>query len=342
MHRRHHLHVAQAGGIQTALFYNLDVKRDATASVTLGALQDNGIVTTRRRRRPDLEDGRRRRRLRRRARRAEREARPMGGATRRSFGSTNDGNSYGGITPPWSASESDSLPGSRRDRSKHGRRRVCEQQLRISGKAPTAGRRGRRRLRSPGPRMTVDVAPTNSNNVVVAVGGRVLVSTNALGALHPERTSRATCRAASSPASPSIRMTRQPSTPCSAGSAASGRARIPHDARCNDVDRHLTAARPSVQRDRPRRERDAYDRSMPERTSACCAPSTAARTGACSTTSTSRARPCSTWCSTTGELRAATFGRGVFSFVKPTGPAIAVGLEDNLAFGTSARDRRII
>ena len=34
-----------------------------------------------------------------------------------------------------------------------------------------------------------------------------------------------------------------------------------------------------------------------------------------------------------GELRAATFGRGVFSFVKPTGPVIAVGLQDNLAFG---------
>ena len=34
-----------AGGLQTALFYNLDVKRDATASVTLGALQDNGVVT---------------------------------------------------------------------------------------------------------------------------------------------------------------------------------------------------------------------------------------------------------------------------------------------------------
>ncbi len=32
--------------------------------------------------------------------------------------------------------------------------------------------------------------------------------------------------------------------------------------------------------------------------------------------------------------RAATFGRGMFSFVKPTGPAIAVGLEDGLAFGT--------
>jgi hypothetical protein len=35
-----------AGGLQTALFYNLDVNRDAAASVTLGALQDNGIVTT--------------------------------------------------------------------------------------------------------------------------------------------------------------------------------------------------------------------------------------------------------------------------------------------------------
>ena len=34
------------GGFQATLFYNLDVKPDATASVTLGALQDNGIVTT--------------------------------------------------------------------------------------------------------------------------------------------------------------------------------------------------------------------------------------------------------------------------------------------------------
>src|SRR5262249_26138254 len=34
-----------------------------------------------------------------------------------------------------------------------------------------------------------------------------------------------------------------------------------------------------------------------------------------------------------GELRAATFGRGVFSFVKPSGPSIALNLEDNLLFG---------
>jgi len=35
-----------------------------------------------------------------------------------------------------------------------------------------------------------------------------------------------------------------------------------------------------------------------------------------------------------GELRAATFGRGVFSFVKPSGPSIALALEHGLAFGT--------
>ena len=31
-----------AGGLQTGLLYHMDIKRDATASVTLGAFQDNG------------------------------------------------------------------------------------------------------------------------------------------------------------------------------------------------------------------------------------------------------------------------------------------------------------
>lgn len=35
-----------AGGLQTALFYNMDVKKDATASVTEGSLQDNGTPRT--------------------------------------------------------------------------------------------------------------------------------------------------------------------------------------------------------------------------------------------------------------------------------------------------------
>ncbi len=35
-----------AGGLQTSLFYNIDVRPDATASVTVGALQDNSLETT--------------------------------------------------------------------------------------------------------------------------------------------------------------------------------------------------------------------------------------------------------------------------------------------------------
>lgn len=35
-----------AGGLQTCLFYQMDLKRDATASVTLGSLQDNGSAQT--------------------------------------------------------------------------------------------------------------------------------------------------------------------------------------------------------------------------------------------------------------------------------------------------------
>ena len=35
-----------SGGLQTGLFYNMSVKPDATASVTLGAMQDNGVQTT--------------------------------------------------------------------------------------------------------------------------------------------------------------------------------------------------------------------------------------------------------------------------------------------------------
>ena len=34
------------GGLQTCLFYQMDLKRDATASVTLGSLQDNGSAQT--------------------------------------------------------------------------------------------------------------------------------------------------------------------------------------------------------------------------------------------------------------------------------------------------------
>ncbi len=91
-------------GFQTALFYNLDVKKDATASVTIGALQDNGIVSTAGEPPPTWKMG----------------AGGDGFAVAHDWqngtvvygrfnativGSTDDGNSYGNITPPFSAAE---------------------------------------------------------------------------------------------------------------------------------------------------------------------------------------------------------------------------------------------
>ena len=43
--------------------------------------------------------------------------------------------------------------------------------------------------------------------------------------------------------------------------------------------------------------------------------------------------PLSTWCLRNRE-RAGTYGRGVFAFVKPAGPSIAVDLEHGLQSGT--------
>ena len=39
-------HTLNSGGLQTGLFYNIDSKPDAGADVIVGALQDNGLLTT--------------------------------------------------------------------------------------------------------------------------------------------------------------------------------------------------------------------------------------------------------------------------------------------------------
>ena len=205
--------------------------------------------------------------------------------------------------------------------------------IRISGEARTAGRPGRTRRRSPAPPATcTSRRPTATMWSSLSADG--CWSRPTRSAPSRSRTSRAICLAVSSRASPSIPTIRQPSTPCSAGSAASraGTSSAPR----SPQRRGPTSLRRSTCRSTRSRSTAARcpPPSTPERTSACCAPSTAARTGACSTISTSRGAPVFDLAFHNGELRAATFGRGVFSFVKPTGPAIAVGLEDGLAFGT--------
>ena len=111
----------------------------------------------------------------------------------------------------------------------------------------------------PGTASEVDVAPTNSNNVVVAVGGRVLVSTNALGAFTLTDITR------NLPGRFVARVAFDPNDPATIYAVLGGFSGFPggHVFRTtiagNDVDRHLSAARPSVQRHRARRQRDAND-----------------------------------------------------------------------------------
>ena len=180
-----------------ALFYNLDIRPDATGSVTVGALQDNGTQTTGRgaptwdgwRAGGDGLDvvydgaiagkctapaasGRRRR--------------ARASCARRTTALVPDRDHAMGHRERCGL-----LPRRRRDRPQHGRRRVREQQP-----ESLAEHRRRRTWRNMSPfpgTGEVDVAPTNGNNVVVAVGNRVFVSTDALvrrgptDGFHPQR-----------------------------------------------------------------------------------------------------------------------------------------------------------
>jgi hypothetical protein len=180
-----------AGGLQTTLFYNLDVKPDATASATIGALQDNRI---------------------------ERTASPPGWSTvvggdgwdavydgttanqlfaatnanatpqTRVERSTNDGASWTDETP-WSSTGPEAgffLASLAADPSAAGRVYATTSQnlwQRRPGSSPLWRTIGA--FPAPGNGFitaTVSVAPTNSNNVVVANGSQVFVSTNALAA----------------------------------------------------------------------------------------------------------------------------------------------------------------
>ena len=287
------------GGFQTALFYNLDVKRDATASVTLGALQDNGIVTNAP---PALSrpgqmgaggdgfDGR--------ARRAEPRRRPMEEATPTIFGSTNDGDSYGSISPPFSATETGVyLAAVATDPNTAGG--VYASSNQNLWQSTSGGPTWPKKAPIPGTANDVDVAPTNSNNLVVAVGGRVLVSTNALGAYTLTDITR------NLPGRFVARVAFDPNDPATIYAVLGGFSGFPggHVFRTTLAATTWTDISPPIDlpfnAHRARRKRDRHRHLSPERTSACCAPLTAVRTGACSTICTSRERPCSTWRFTT-------------------------------------------
>ncbi len=320
-----------AGGLQTALFYNLDVKNDATASVTLGALQDNGIVTNA----PpaifpawtagaggdgfDVAfDG-------------QITANAYGRSNSTILGSTNNGNSYSSITPSWSAAESTVyLAAVATDPSTPGGVYASSNQNLYQS---TNGGTSWRKVSIPGTANEVDVATTNKNNVVVAVGGQVLASTNALGAFTLTDITR------NLPGQFVARVAFDPNDPGTIYAVLGGFSGFPggHVFRTtlaatawSDISPPIDLPFNAIALDGSGVTTVLYAgtdfgvlRSVDG----------GANWSVLDDIHFPRA-PVFELVFHSGELRAATFGRGVFSFVKPTGAAIAVGLQDNLAFGT--------
>jgi hypothetical protein len=328
-----------AGGFQAALFYNLDVKRDTTASVTLGALQDNGIVTTAGVAAPTWKmgvfgdgfdvahDG-------------QNPTQAYGRINATIVRSTDNGDTYGGISPPWPASEAGTyLAAVAADPSKNGG--VYASSKLNLWQSTNGGSTWPKKAPIPGTANEVDVAPTNSNNVVVAVGGRVLVSTDALGGFNLNDITR------NLPGRFVARVAFDPNDPATIYAVLGGFSGFHGGhvfrtsltaAAWTDISPPLDLPFNAIALDGSETPTGLYAgtdfgvlRSVDG----------GANWSVLDDIHFPRA-PVFELVLHQGELRAATFGRGVFSFMKPAGPAIAVGLEDNLAFGTVCEGPRYL
>lgn len=172
-----------SGGLQTGLFYNVDVRPDATGSVLIGALQDNDILTTKTATSPGwlgaiggdgwnaVYDGQI-------AGQTYATAGYFSNPCTRVFVSNNDGVSYSDVTPWGTTSDGGCyLAPLATDPSNGGVVYVSgSQNLWQSQNGGSTWRI----LNSFGSTGAVDVAPGNGNNVTIAVGTSVFVSTNAL------------------------------------------------------------------------------------------------------------------------------------------------------------------
>jgi hypothetical protein len=318
-------------GIQTALFYNLDVKKDAGASVTLGALQDNGIVTTAGEVSPTWKMG-------------------VGGdgfavahdwlnatdAYGRSngtiVGSTTDGGSYGGITPPFSAAEAGTyLAAVATDPNVAGGVYVSSN-LNL-WRSTNGGSSWPNKAPIPSAANDVHVAPANSNNLAVAVGGRVLVSTDALTAFTLKDITR------NLSGQFVARVAFDPNDPATLYAVLAGFSGFPggHVFRTTLAATTWTDITPPI--DLPFNALALDGGVLPTAIYAGTDFGVLRSVDGGANWSVLDdihfpGAPVFDLAFHDGELRAATFGRGAFSFLKPTGPAIAVGLEDNLVFGT--------
>ena len=349
--RRRHLQVhgrrgttftsLNAGGLQTALFYNLDVKPDATASVTLGALQDNGIVTTAGAGHPawrmgiggdgfdvahDGPDGR---------------DRAYGSSNATILRSTTTAYPTAAtIDRPGRPAETRRLPGGRRHRPERERRR-------LRGKQPESLAEHRRRgdvaeqaCRPPGPpakwtshRPTATTWSSPSDDRFwcrpMRSAGEVSPSTDITRNL-PGRTVGAVAF--------------DPNDPATIYAVLGGFSGFPggHVFRTSLTATRWTdispPARPSVQRHRARWQRDAHDPVHRDGLRRAALGGWRRQLDVLDDIHFPGA-PVFELVYHRGELRAATFGRGVFSFAKPTEPSIAVNLDTTSSSARSARVR---
>jgi hypothetical protein len=351
--------------LQTGLFYNIDVKPDAAASVIVGAVQDNEVETTAGSASPGwfganggdgwdvAYDGQ------------------IAGQVYCSSGywsntppvpctevfvSTDDGRTYNtagtGITPWTTATDTGCyLAPIATDPSNGGVVYVSGSQN--LWQSQTGGSGAWRIIGSFGATGAIDVAPTNGNNVVISVGTQVFVTTNALAAsgvtfanITRNLPGRTVNRARFDPVDPTVIYAVLGGFSGAAVGASSGHVFRTTIGASAWTDISPTVASPTV---------GGLKEKLDLPFNAIALDGTVVPTTIYVGTDFGVLRSMDAGLSWSilddlhfprvqvsdlvfnqlaGVLIAATYGRGVFKFGSPTGPAIAVGLQDSLAFGT--------
>ncbi len=346
-----------SGGLQTALFFNISVKPDATASVVVGGAQDNGLQTTATAASPNwVSQG------------ADGYGIAYDGVTpKRVYGSSgywsgtppipctevllsnDDGVTFPTFITPWTTATDTGCylaPISTDPSNANTVYASGSQNLWQSRDAGTHWRK----LSAFGKTGDVDVAAVNGNYVVIGVGKQVFVSTNALSAtvgppsgvtfanITRNLPGRNVARVVFDPVDPTVIYAVLGGLN---GSGTPGHVFRTTVTAPSWTDISPTAGNPPVQVDIP--------------CNAIALDGTDVPTTIYVGTDLGVIRSVDGGASwyilddihfprvpvldlalnqAAGVLCAGTYGRGVFKFIKPTGPAITVSLEDNLSFGT--------
>ena len=340
------------GGLQTGVFYNVDVKPDATASVTVGALQDNGLQTNKGAVGLDWKWGRRGDGF---DVAFDTGTPPQVYASKNAGGppntvvlrSNDDGVNYTDITMNlWGTSGEGALSSFLAPVTTDPN---TASNVYVSGKnnlwQSTDGGANWRILRSFVNTGNVDVARNNSNNVVIAVNKQVFVSTNALSPTVGLPTGVTfTDITRNLPSRNVIRAVFDPNDPAviyavlggfnGAGPAQSGHVfrTTVNSASWTDISPPLDLPFSAIALDGTDVPTTIYVgtdfgvlRSVDGGLSWSVLDDIHFPHGAAVTDLVLK--------QISGVLVAATYGRGVFQFVRPTGPAIAVNPQQGLVFG---------